>query len=287
MNKAVERERYRLVNDAAQVVRNLAGDTPRPLVVVTGTGLAALADVLSIGRRIAASAVPNLPCPAVAGHSGEIVLGRLGPLEAIVFAGRVHVYEGFRASETAFAVNLGSQLGGKILLATNAAGGVNPQLLPGDLMMLTNHINLTFRNPLVGCKDRNRLATSRQWAGNPYDGQLCDMMREAARREKINLKEGVYAYNLGPTYETRAEAAMLGEIGVDAVGMSTVAEVIAARRAGMRTVAISCIANRVPVWGKPQTLTHREVIERVGKAVERLKPLVVQWAKLVAENASH
>lgn len=286
MSAAIEQEHHRSMDEAADVVRNLAGDVPRPLVVVTGSGLAPLSEVLSIERRISLNAIPHMPRPTAPGHLGEILLGRMGTLGAIFFTGRVHLYEGFPPEEIVSAIRLASRLGGKILLATNAAGGVNPLLQPGDLMMLTDHINLTFRNPLIGCREPNRrLAASRSWAGSPYDVHLCETLREAARREKINLKEGVYAANLGPTYETRAEAVMLGEIGADAVGMSTVAEVVAARHAGMKTVAISCIANRVPLWGQPHTLTHNEVIERVGTAVERLKPLIVQWVKLVADDA--
>jgi len=272
------------IAEAAEMVRRLGGDAPRPLAIITGSGLAGLAAVMSLEQRIAPEAIPHLPPTNVPGHPGGILLGRIGPLGAIFFAGRVHLYETWTAQESVFSVRLAARLGARILLVTNATGGINGYLRPGNLVLLSDQINLTF----CFFSARFMSAESRvEPPGGPlYDSWLRGLMRDAARLEKINLKEGVYAGTLGPTYETRAEATMLAEIGADVVGMSTVAEALAARVLGLRTVGISCVANMVPRWGRDRTVTHSDVLESVGKAVEQLKRLTARWAEMVADHAS-
>ena len=273
------------IAEAGEAVRRIAGDVPRPLAIIAGSGLVGLAGALSLEHRIAPDAIPHLPPPSVLGHHGGLLIGRIGPLGTVFFAGRAHLYEGWSPLESVFAVDLAAQLGAKILLATNATGGVSPHLQPGDLMLLTDQINLTFRNlPANSMKQSHSDGIGR--LGPFYDSHLGEMMREAARHEKINLKRGIYVGMLGPSYETRAEAAMLGRIGADVVGMSTVAEVTAARLAGLRVVGISCIANVVPKWGLNQAVTHSDVLDRVAGAVEKLKRLIARWAGMLANDAN-
>jgi purine-nucleoside phosphorylase len=300
----------RLLDETAEVIRRVGGGVPRPLVVVAGSGQMGLAGALTVEHRLPPDALPHLPRPGVLGHGAGVLLGRVGRLNAIFFLGRVHLYEGWPPHSVTFAVQMASRLGGKFLFINNAAGGINGRFQAGDLMMIRDQINLTFR-PLLssvtgfpsGPNERKFLQVrstgfslrsfGQTQAGactpNPsplYDARLCGFLREAARLEKIHLKEGVYAGNLGPTYETRSESAMLAALGADAVGMSTVAEVAAARSAGLRVVGVSCIANKVPMWGQSAVVTHGEVIERVSRALERLKRLIVRWSGLVADDAN-
>jgi len=301
----------RLLDETADVIRRVAGDAPRPLAVVAGSGQTGLAGAVAVEHRLPAEALPHLPRPGVRGHGSGVLLGRIGPLNAIFFSGRVHLYEDWPPHAVTFAVHLASRLGAKFLFINNASGGVNPRFQPGDLMMIADQVNLTFR-PLLssgtgfpsGRDERKSLQVrstgfsllrsfgqTQAEACTPnlrtlYDARLGDLLREAARLEKFLLNEGVYAANLGPAYETRSESAMLAALGADAVGMSTVAEVAAACSVGLRVVGVSCIANMVPTWGQPQVLTHDEVIARVSGASERLKRLIVRWSGLVADDAN-
>lgn len=269
------REEYeRRLDETAAAIRRFGGDEPRPLIIVSGSGQAGLGGALRTERRIAPEALPHLPSPRVAGHAAGVILGELGSLRTVFFSGRVHLYEGWQPDAVVFAVRVAGRLGGKILLLTNAAGGVNPDCQPGDLVLLTDLINLTGRTV---CRSVPRPV---------FDPCLCDLMRESARHEKINLKEGVYAGNLGPTYETGAEARMLAEIGADIVGMSTALEALAARGEELRVAGISCVANRVSFLGSPQGVTHAQVVQSVGSAVERLRRLIGRWAAMVVEDAS-
>jgi purine-nucleoside phosphorylase len=271
-----------LIAEAAGAVRRLAGDAPRPLAIIAGSGLVGLAGVISLERRIPPDAVPHLPLPSVLGHHGGLLVGRIGSLGTMFFAGRAHLYEGWTPEQSVFTVHLAARLGAKILLATNATGGINAQLRPGDLVLLTDQINLTFRNLPVPPHGPN---SPRANPHEPlYDSILCKQLREAARCEKISLKDGIYAGMLGPSYETRAESAMLDHIGADVVGMSTVGEILAARRVGLRTIGLSCVANMVPQWGQRRTVTHAEVLDRVSVAVEQLKRLIVRWAKMISDS---
>jgi len=274
----------RQVDEAAEFVRQRVGDIPRPLGIIAGSGLVDLAGALSVEHRIAPGSIPHLPLPSVLGHHGSVLFGRIGLLETTFFAGRVHLYEERSTQESVFSIYLAARLGAKILLATNATGGINPHFRPGDLILLTDQINLTFRNlPMDSLQPKSLARTD---SGGPlYDARLCEKMREAARQEKIVLKDGIYVGMLGPSYETRAESAMLRQIGADVVGMSTVGEILAARRAGLRAVGISCVANPVPVWGRVGPVIHDEVLERVGDAIERLRRLIVCWAGMVADDA--
>jgi purine-nucleoside phosphorylase len=271
------------MDQAAEAVRRQIGGAPRPLVIIGGSGLATVAEAIAVDRRIALDVIPHMPRPTVIGHPGTLYVGHIEGLGVLFFAGRSHAYEGRNPLDLTAAVDLASRLGGQILLATNAAGGVNPLFRPGDLMLLTDHIDLQFRPPPPGAGGPGPPPRGGP-GGSPYDRHLGDRMREVAGREKIILHEGVYAATLGPSYETKSEAATLRALGADAVGMSTVPEVKAARRGGFRVAAVSCIANRVPVWGQTSVVTHDEVIAAVASAGERLKTLIVRWTEAIAND---
>ena len=225
-----------------------SGDTG----IVLGTGLGgSVTDVLADRGEISYGTIPHLPHVAVEGHAGRLRWGRLGSQQVLVFEGRVHCYEGYSPAEVAYAVRLMATLGVKRVILTNIAGGLNPDYHEGDLMLISDHINLMGVNPLVG--------TNEDWLGpqfpdmsESYSLALCAAARAAANEVAVPLREGVYVGVLGPNLETRAEYRFLRMIGADAIGMSTIPEVIAAVHAGMQVLALSLITDRcIPETLKP------------------------------------
>ncbi len=236
----------------------------RPAVaVVLGSGLGGLAEEVADAVRLEAAEVPGMPVPRVAGHAGVLLAGRLADVPVLVLAGRVHSYEGYSAAEVAFAVRAAAAAGCRAMVATNAAGGLDPTLAPGDLMVLADHVNLLGDNPLRGAPAFIDMIDA-------YDPELRSVAARLGRERGMPLREGVYVAVPGPSYETRAEAAMLRALGADAVGMSTVPEVIAARAHGLTVAAISVITNRC---GMPTT--HEEVLEVTERARPHLRDLVL------------
>jgi purine-nucleoside phosphorylase len=236
----------------------------RPAVaVVLGSGLGGLAGEVGDPVRVEASEVPGMPVPRVAGHAGTLLSGRLAGVPVLALAGRVHIYEGYSAAEVAFAVRVAAEVGCRALVATNAAGGLDPELAPGDLMVLADHINLLGDNPLHGAAAFVDMIDA-------YDPALRSVAARVGAERGMPLREGVYVAMPGPSYETRAEAAMLRAMAADAVGMSTVPEVIAARARGLKVAAISVITNRC---GAPTT--HEEVLEVTERARPNLRDLVL------------
>jgi purine-nucleoside phosphorylase len=236
----------------------------RPAVaVVLGSGLGALAGEVADPVRVQASEVPGMPVPRVAGHAGALLSGRLADVPVLVLAGRVHTYEGYSAAEVAFAVRVAAEAGCRALVATNAAGGLDPDLEPGELMLIADHINLLGDNPLHGAPAFVDMIDA-------YDPGLRAAAARAAADRGVRLREGVYVAMPGPSYETRAEAGMLRALGADVVGMSTVPEVIAARAHGLKVAAVSVITNRC---GAPTT--HEEVLEVTERARPHLRDLVL------------
>jgi purine-nucleoside phosphorylase len=223
---------------------------------VLGSGLGAFAERLSSGLRIPYSEIPEMPRSSVVGHAGNLCTGLLGSVQVACLQGRAHVYEGNSHARSAFGVRLLAGLGCSVVLLTNAAGGIHESFVPGDLMLITDHLNLMGNNPLCGPNygDGPRFPDLSQ----AYDLGLRTMAREAARQADVTLREGVYAAMLGPSYETPAEIRMLRTLGADAVGMSTVPEVIALRQLGVRVGAISCITN-LAAGLSAQPLDHAEV----------------------------
>lgn len=243
---------------AADVARAAAAlrsccDTVSPSVgIVLGSGLGDLASHIDHAKRVAFSELPGLPL-----HPGVFAYGMLCDREIVAVSGRLHLYEGH---EVSMPIQILAALGVRTLILTNAAGGIRSDLSPGTLMLITDHLDLTSRAPLLG------------HAAPRYDTELAASMREAAMSTRVDLAEGVYAAMLGPSYETAAEIRMLATLGADAVGMSTVPETIVATSLGLRVVAISCITNRA-TGTSPATLSHTEVLtvtSRIAPQFERL-----------------
>jgi purine-nucleoside phosphorylase len=262
------------VEAAARSIADRIGAVP-DIAIVLGSGLGQLAGRLEGARRIPYAEIAGFPRTTVVGHQGELVAGKLGGKPLLVQSGRFHLYEGHAAETVALPVRVMAALGIRTLLLTNAAGGIRRTFSRGALMMIADHVNLTFRNPLIGPvpPGEERFPDMSE----PYDGALRALAREVARERRIALEEGVYVQLLGPSYETPAEVRMAERLGADAVGMSTAVEVVAARARGMRCLAFSTITN--PAAGiTGERLSHAEVMEvaaRVAGDLERLVEGVV------------
>lgn len=252
------------------VARWLDGWRP-DLALVLGSGLGALGEQVDTARRLPYRAIPGCPDPHVAGHRGELIAGMLEGRRVLVQSGRFHGYEGHAPALVASLVRLYAELGIGTLLLTNAAGGIGAGLEPGSLMLIAGHLNLMFANPLVGAVVPGELRFPDM--AEPYDPALRDLARRVARERHVPLAEGVYAGVMGPSYETRAEIRMLRTLGADAVGMSTVPEVVAARAAGIRCLAVSIISNRAAGLGGGR-LSHDEVTAVAAEAGSRLGRLM-------------
>ena len=259
---------------AARSIADRLGTVP-DIAIVLGSGMGRLATRLEGARRIPYGEITGFPRTTVVGHQGELVVGALGGRPLLVQSGRFHLYEGHPAETVALPVRVMAALGVRTLILTNAAGGIRRTFSRGALMMIADHVNLTFRNPLTGpvLSGEERFPDM----SDPYDRALRAMAREVARERKIALEEGVYIQVLGPSYETPAEVRMAERLGADAIGMSTAVEVIVARARGMRCLAFSTITN--PAAGTTtDRLDHSEVMEvaaRVAGDLERLVEGVV------------
>lgn len=255
----------------AAAVRARSAHVPR-VGIVLGSGLGHLADALTDATAIPYAELPGWPAASAPGHAGRLLLGTLEGVPVACLQGRLHMYEGLSALQVVEPVLLLGRLGAEVLVLTNASGGVDPSFAAGTLMLITDHLNLTGRTPLLGPNDDavgpRFLDLSAAW-----DRGLSDALRRAAAAEGVGLAEGVYAGLLGPTYETPAEVRMLRTLGADAVGMSTVMEAIAARWAGMRVCGVSVVTN--PGAGiSPTPLSHDEVLAAGVEAGPRLGRLL-------------
>lgn len=252
------------------VASALDGEVPVAAIIL-GSGLGDLVKRITGAASIPFDAVPGFPAPRVVGHSGRLIAGRLAEVPVLALAGRFHMYEGHGARLAAFPVRVLHALGARTLIVSNAAGGIRRTFKPGDLMLIDDHINLMFRNPLIGPVDPGEPRFPDMSA--PYDRGLQELAMERARSAGIPLQRGVYAGLIGPTYETKAEVRMLERLGADATGMSTVPEVIAARALGMRVLGISCITNLA--CGLSSTPpSHDEVLEVAARAAAALERLI-------------
>jgi purine-nucleoside phosphorylase len=251
------------IEAAAEAVRTRIGAGAPRVAIVLGSGLGQLADAVTQPVRIGYADIPGFPAPGVAGHKGELVAGSLEGVPVLVQSGRFHLYEGHPIETTALPVRVFARLGIRTLVVTNAAGGIRSTFRPGTLMLISDHVNLMFRNPLIGpvLEGEERFPDM----SDPYDRELRQLAREVARDARIALDEGVYVGLLGPSYETPAEIRMLQRFGVDAVGMSTVPEVIVARARGLKCLGFSTITN-LAAGISPTVLSHEEVLE-VGRQV--------------------
>jgi purine-nucleoside phosphorylase len=262
------------IDRSAEYIRRQSKIRPK-LGILLGSGLGSLAESVEQPDIIPYDRIPYWSAVTVDGHAGRLHLGRLEGREVAVMQGRTHYYEGYEAAQTTFPIRVLGRLGVEILLITNAAGAVNPDLNPGDLMLITDHLNLiglSGVHPLRGPNDP-RLGPRFLDMTRPYDAQLCRRARDAAAGEGIPLREGVYVCVAGPSYETPAELRFLRTIGADAVGMSTVPETIVARHAGMRVLGISAVSNKANLDGTSVT-AHEEILSATRRMVPELNRLV-------------
>jgi purine-nucleoside phosphorylase len=249
--------------------------------IVLGTGLGSLADALAIETAVPYEDIPHFPVAGVESHTGDLVFGRLGSQPVVVMRGRVHYYEGYTMKQVTFPVRVLRALGADTLLLTSATGGLHPLFRLGDLVAVVDHVNLMGDNPLIGPNDES-LGPRFPDMSEPYDRGLRDVAEAACRAASIRCRRGVYAALTGPSYETPAEIRMFRTLGADAVGMSTVPEVIAARHMGMRVVGLSCLTN-MAAGVTDRKLDHREVLE----TGERVKAALLEvLARMVTGAAS-
>jgi len=248
----------------------------QPLVgVVLGSGLGAFAEELNERMEIPHSEIPHWPQSTAVGHAGKLVFGKLGALDVVVMSGRVHLYEGYTPAQVTFGVRVLAKLGVRVMVFTNAAGGINPSFARGGLVLISDHINLQGSTPLVGLND-DTLGPRFPDMSEAYSLKFRKTAKQVAEGLGIPLAEGVYAAMLGPSYETPAEIRYLRAIGADLVGMSTVPEVIAANHMGLKVLAISCVTN-MAAGILPQRITHQEVLE----TGEMVKATLVKFLKAV------
>jgi purine-nucleoside phosphorylase len=268
-------DQFTLAEDAAKVV--LTRTTLRPKIgLVLGSGLGAFADSLTGSTTVPYSDIPSFPQSTAIGHAGRLVIGNAGTVPVAAMQGRVHQYEGYSAQQVAFPIRVFARMGIKSVILTNAAGGINLGYSQGALVLIRDHINLQGTNPLVGPND-DRFGLRFPDMTHTYSRQYREIAREEAARLGIMLHEGIYAALLGPSYETPAEIEHLRRIGADLVGMSTVAEVIAARHMALNVLAISCVTN-MAAGILDQPLSHAEVMEtgeRVRSVFESLLKAVL------------
>lgn len=273
---------YELVQQAAESVRAKI-KTPPQVGLILGSGLGAYADKLGNATRIDYGDIPNFPRSHVQGHKGCLVVGETQGVRCVAMQGRVHMYEGHTAQTVSFPARALVALGAKVLIITNAAGGLNPSWSPGTLMLIRDHIDMLRDHALRGPNDE-RFGPRFPDMTTAYAPELRTLVSEAAAAAKIPLETGVYVAMPGPTYETPAEVQMLQRLGADATGMSTVPEVIVARHMGARVIGISCITNKAAgITG--EALSHAEVTEtanRVRATFERLLDTVL--AQLAARG---
>ena len=245
---------------------------PPRIGLITGTGLGDLTRNVEVHVRIPYQEIPHFPVSTIVGHKGTLVMGRLGTRPVMAMEGRFHVYEGYSPEEVVFPVRVMARLGAEFLFISSAAGGLNPLFEPADIMAVTDHINLTGRNPLIG-PNLDSLGPRFPDMSQVYDPVLIDMARQKAKDLGIDLKRGVYVGILGPSLETPAETRFLRMAGADAVGMSTVLEVIAAVHCGLRVMAIVAITN-VNLPDRMKKISIEEVIATAGKAGAKLAPVL-------------
>jgi purine-nucleoside phosphorylase len=259
------------IRESAEAVRAAIAPRKPTVALVLGSGLGFLGAEIADAVRVPYARIPGFPQPTVQGHAGELIAGSLEGKTVLAQSGRFHLYEGHDPSVVALPVRVFASLGVRTLLVTNAAGGIRRTFRPGALMLIADHLNLTGRQPLAGpvLEGEERFPDM----SDPYDGELRALARRVAADERIPLEEGTYAGLLGPSYETRAEIEMLKRLGADAVGMSTVAEVIVARARGIRCIGVSTVTNLAAGLGAP-TLSHQEVLETAERVKGDLARLV-------------
>lgn len=262
------------IDETAQAIRARLSELPR-IGMILGSGLGSLADSVENPAIIPYPELPNWPLSTVAGHQGRLIAGKLEGQRVLVMQGRTHYYEGYSMAQITLPVRAMQRLGVEILIVTNAAGGVNPGFNPGELMLITDHLNMVGmagQSPLRG-PNLDVFGPRFPDMSQAYDRKLCELARQVARDHSITLHEGVYAGLAGPSFETPADLRFLRGIHVDAVGMSTVPEVTVARHGGTRVLGVSGISNKANLDGNTIT-THEEVLEAGARIVPQLIALL-------------
>jgi purine-nucleoside phosphorylase len=255
---------------AANAIRSRVRVKPR-VGIILGSGLGGIADAIDQSRRIPYGDIPTFPSATVVGHAGELIAGMLAGTPAVALSGRFHMYEGHDAALAGFPVRVLHALGASVLIVSNAAGGARGTLAPGTVMLLIDHVNFMFRNPLIWPVEEGDIRFPDM--SEPYDRELRALAHRVAREQGMALAEGVYFGLPGPSYETRAEVQMLAKLGADAVGMSTVPEVIVARALGMRVLGFSCVTN-LACGLAAAPITNEEVLETTARVAAQLQQLV-------------
>ncbi|GAB4291162.1 MAG: purine-nucleoside phosphorylase [Marinilabiliales bacterium] len=260
------------IKDTTSYIFEKTGFTPE-VGIVLGTGLGGLVNEIEIKHVLPYEEIPSFPVSTVEGHSGKLILGILGGKKVIAMQGRFHFYEGYEMSKVIFPIRVMKMLGIKLLVLSNASGGVNPDFEIGDIMLINDHINL-LPNPLIG-KNINELGPRFVDMSDAYDHKLIELAEKIADNLGIKVKKGVYTATSGPTFETPAEYKYFRIIGSDTVGMSTVPEVIAARHMGLRCFAVSIITD-LGVPGKIAKVTHEEVQKVAATAEKKMTKIIKQ-----------
>jgi purine-nucleoside phosphorylase len=274
-------DQFTAADSAAQLI--LSRTSLRPKIgLVLGSGLGAFADSLTDAARVPYAEIPSFPQSTAIGHAGRMVVGNAGSVAVAAMQGRVHLYEGYSAQEITFPIRVFARMGIRAVILTNAAGGMNLSYSQGALVLIRDHINLQGTNPLIGHND-NRFGPRFPDMTRAHDPQYRAIAKEEARNLNLILEEGIYAALPGPSYETPAEIDYLRRIGADLVGMSTVAEVIAARHMGMKVLAISCVTN-MAAGILDQPLSHSEVMETGERVKSTFEALLRAVLPRIAAN---
>ena len=278
MNAAAPSDRLRRLDEAADLLRSRTPLQPA-MGTILGSGLGAFADSLEGAVSVPYAEIPHFPASTVVGHGGALVIGRCQGVPVAVMKGRVHFYEGYSLEQVVFPARVLGRLGIETLLVTNAAGAVNTTFAPGDLMVIEDHINL-LGNPLVG-PNEDALGERFIDMSEAYDRGLRDVAEAACRASGVRARRGVYLALTGPTFETPAEIRMFRTLGADAVGMSTVPEVILARHCGLRVAAVSAITNLAEGMGG-EALSHEQTLKYAAAAAGDLARLVERFCEALA-----
>ncbi len=263
------------IEQAASAITNIHGPNFPKTVLVLGSGLGAFGEKIDAENIIPYKDIPGFPVSTVSGHAGQLLIGKAAGTPIACMQGRLHVYEGHPVQEIALPIRTYRALGAETLILTNAAGSLRQEMGPGSLMLISDHINFSGRNPLIGPNDDD-VGPRFPDMSNVYDAQLREQFTHAAKEEGINLKSGVYLYTTGPSFETPAEIKMFAKMGADAVGMSTAPEAIAARHAGLKVVGLSLITNHAAgIAAHP--ITHDETLAIGAQSYETMSRLMLQF----------
>lgn len=259
------------IKESADYIQSKS-DLKPAIAIILGSGLGDLADQIEGSVKIPYTEIPHFPVSTVVGHAGQLIIGELEGQIVLAMQGRFHYYEGYPMEDVTYPIRVMKQMGIEKLIVTNAAGAVDPSFVPGDLMLISDHLNLSGANPLIG-RNLEEFGVRFPDLSNAYSQSLRSVARKVAKEENIDLKEGVYAFMSGPTYETPAEVRMVRTLGADAVGMSTAPEVIIAVHSGIEVVGISCLTN-MAAGILDQPLNHDEVVETSQLAKVRFTTLI-------------